>query len=357
MVWLQRKGQSRGTELIRAVGDSVAWNENVTQTCTLYRASSGEIKRKRFSVVVIWNSCAEEAPGQVFGTVEIDVSESCGMKRYDLEGCDERAHIWMEIEVELGDGIVSPSGTPSKESAKKNRGPVGGFGSGKGDTGVHSRTSTPPSSRKDRRGDNDDFAAQPSRQAREFVQDERAREYDRKYDAPRAFDDHLAFNDRDYDNFGKYDRRNDRNAMRDDYGSDRRDGNGRNDRNDRSERNARGDYGGRYDDDRFADRKYNDDSSSYYSSPSRGYNENYNGRSNDGEFKDRSYDSPGGDKRSVPSDNYFHDNDFGVASNPQDNLKDFRKGAMRQTTPPSSRTTTPTKSSQKRLQAGASAWA
>jgi len=81
MVWLQRKGKSRGTALVRATGASVNWAETVTQTCTLYRCPDGTCKRKRFDVVVIWNSCQEEAPGQVFGKVEIDVSESCGKVR------------------------------------------------------------------------------------------------------------------------------------------------------------------------------------------------------------------------------------------------------------------------------------
>jgi hypothetical protein len=69
MVWLQRKGKSRGTALVRAVGSTVEWGETVSLSCTLYRGSNGEVRRKRFDVVVIWNSCTEEAPGQVFGKV------------------------------------------------------------------------------------------------------------------------------------------------------------------------------------------------------------------------------------------------------------------------------------------------
>lgn len=73
MVWLQRKGKSRGTALVRAESNAVIWDESVTQTCTLYQDNKSTFKRKKFSVVVIWNSCSEEAPGQEYGKMEVDL--------------------------------------------------------------------------------------------------------------------------------------------------------------------------------------------------------------------------------------------------------------------------------------------
>ena len=140
MVWLKRKGKSRGTALVRAEGCEVNWNESVTQTCTLLRSKgSGFLKSKRFNVVVIWNSCYEEAPGQTFGVVEVDLAESCGMNSYSLTKCDDPfAKIDLEIDCKLvdGGGFMGSSfggGQEKKKSdeKKKKKGkkePVGGFG-------------------------------------------------------------------------------------------------------------------------------------------------------------------------------------------------------------------------------------
>ncbi|GMH67656.1 hypothetical protein TrRE_jg678 [Triparma retinervis] len=138
MVWLQRKGKSRGTALIKAEGSAVVWDEAVTQTCTLYQDAKGLFKRKRFAVVVIWNSCNQEAPGQQFGTVEVDLSHSSEMKSYGLTQCsDSRALIRMSITTTYSNDKHnnSPAAKGSKSGGKKP--PVGAFGGaamrGKGD--------------------------------------------------------------------------------------------------------------------------------------------------------------------------------------------------------------------------------
>ena len=64
----------------RAESNAVLWDEAVTQTCTLYQGSKGNFKRKKFTVAVIWNSCSEEAPGQEFGKVEVDLSRSAEVR-------------------------------------------------------------------------------------------------------------------------------------------------------------------------------------------------------------------------------------------------------------------------------------
>ncbi|GMH85937.1 hypothetical protein TL16_g10386 [Triparma laevis f. inornata] len=132
MVWLQRKGKSRGTGLIRSQGSQgdktsqVRWDEDVSMSCTLYKEKKGSksFKRKKFSVVVIWNSCNEEAPGQEFGRVEIDLSKSSEMRSYSLDNCsDGRATIALEVStVLLDEDDVNSS--PTKNGRKK---PVGGF--------------------------------------------------------------------------------------------------------------------------------------------------------------------------------------------------------------------------------------
>lgn len=53
MVWLQRKGKSRGTCLVRSESDlsedtsTVRWDENVTMSCTLYKEKKGSRAFKR----------------------------------------------------------------------------------------------------------------------------------------------------------------------------------------------------------------------------------------------------------------------------------------------------------------------
>ena len=138
MVWLKRNGKSRGTGLIRAQGCHVNWNETVAQTCTLLRSrGSGFLKSKRFNVVVIWNSCYEEAPGQVFGTLEVNLAESSKLTSYSLSNCnDPFAKIDLAIDCQVvggdseGNNAVGNSGSNknNKNKKKKNKQPVGGFG-------------------------------------------------------------------------------------------------------------------------------------------------------------------------------------------------------------------------------------
>ena len=134
MVWLKRKGKSRGTALIRAKGCEVCWNEKITQTCTLYRSNSSNfLKTKHFEVVVIWNSCYEEAPGQTFGSVKLNLAESAGVTNYSLSNCDDPfARISIGVETEVSDGKGKGSSSSNSNSntkkKKKKKGPVGGFG-------------------------------------------------------------------------------------------------------------------------------------------------------------------------------------------------------------------------------------
>ena len=163
--------------------------------------------------MVIWNSCNEEAPGQEFGKVEIDLSRSSEMRSYSLENCsDSRAAIALEVTTTIVDEDDAGKGnTPQAKSRKKE--PVGGFGNYKGgreetkddydENSHHNYASHSPRYRdaeEDRRYDSGDYGdySYP----------------DRGYGRNR--DDDGYFNDRrggDYDR-GSY------NDRRDDYGDD-----------------------------------------------------------------------------------------------------------------------------------------
>ncbi len=199
MVWLQRKGKSRGTDLVKAEGSRAIWDESVTQTVTLYQdKKTGSFKRKRYIVSVIWNSCREEAPGQEFGRVEIDVAVPSSMREYNLRNCiDAEARIKLDIAVEYIDAKTI-----------RYKPPVGGFGV----AGLRE----------------EDFMGHGGRE-----EEKTDRGYDRDYD--RSLD-HGYDRGNDYDNDRRYDRGY---GSRGGYGSNR-------------------DYnrgGGQYQNDRFRDER------------------------------------------------------------------------------------------------------
>ena len=104
----------------------MVWDESVTQTCTLYQDAKGLFKRKRFALVVIWNSCNQEAPGQQFGTVDLDLSHSSEMKSYGLTKCsDPRALIRLSVTATSSNDKVNSPAAKGSNSSKKP--PVGSF--------------------------------------------------------------------------------------------------------------------------------------------------------------------------------------------------------------------------------------
>jgi len=186
---------------------------------------------------------------------------------------------------------------------------VGGFGSGKGDSGVQSRTATPPQkSHGDRRGD--DRRGDTSVTRNNFT--------------PSKYDPDASYNDesKDGDSHSSYSGYRTPTSSRRDY-------------DDRDDGDRRG-----YDD---LNGYENDSRGNNYSNSKSGYQ--------DDNFGDRSYG--GSASKRAPSDNYFHDNNFVGSSNPQEN--NYNSGSrMRGDAPGGGDLRSPTKRMQQ--QPVASAW-
>lgn len=110
MVWLQRKGKSRGTALVNGNGLEVTFGEDVTLSVTLYKDhETGLYSRKRFSLVVFAQQQGldlNSAPTMVkkLGRCEIDVSHSSELKCVRLRpaalGEYVDAKIWFSVSVD-----------------------------------------------------------------------------------------------------------------------------------------------------------------------------------------------------------------------------------------------------------------
>ena len=108
MVWLKRKGKSRGTALAQGRGLDAIFNEDITLSVTLYRDHrTGLYHRKRFSISVFCQPQLSDQAASVgvmakeFGWCEIDVSHSSELRSVRLRppkvGTYVDAHIWFSV--------------------------------------------------------------------------------------------------------------------------------------------------------------------------------------------------------------------------------------------------------------------
>ena len=200
----------------------MTWDEVVTHTCTLYRDSRGFFKRKRFNVVVIWNSCKLEAPGQPFGKVELDLSHSSEMRTYYLTDCvDPHAAIRLEVRAECdaeSDSRIArggparqqvPTSSPKQESRSSYSRDKNGY--------LSYHTPSRSESKSYGHGDNDrrryepDHEREEKRDGRDFHKssydsrdDERSRYADERRGSGDDYERHGAY--RNYDQHREWDR-------------------------------------------------------------------------------------------------------------------------------------------------------
>lgn len=122
MVWLNRNGKARGTQLVWATPGKATFDELVSVRCTLYRTKSGGYQSKEFDLQVLHNETNYEAPGQIFGRALLDLSCDLGRQQITLLDCaDPDATIDVSISVDILEAPPSPVKTPSKEKKKSDR--------------------------------------------------------------------------------------------------------------------------------------------------------------------------------------------------------------------------------------------
>mmetsp|Transcript_16310 Transcript_16310/g.23285 ORF Transcript_16310/g.23285 Transcript_16310/m.23285 type:complete len:152 (-) Transcript_16310:54-509(-) len=111
MVWLKRKGKSRGTALVNGKGLEVTFDEDVTLSVTLYKDHrTGLYQRKRFALTlfsqqqVLDSNISAPTMAKEIGYCEIDVSHSselnCVRLRPKVTGGYVDAKIWFSVTVD-----------------------------------------------------------------------------------------------------------------------------------------------------------------------------------------------------------------------------------------------------------------
>mmetsp|Transcript_17387 Transcript_17387/g.45096 ORF Transcript_17387/g.45096 Transcript_17387/m.45096 type:complete len:358 (+) Transcript_17387:183-1256(+) len=123
MVWLNRNGKARGTQLVWATPGKATFDESVSVRCTLYRTKNDGFLSKEFELQVLHNETNYEAPGQTFGKAILDLSCDLGRQQITLIDCiDPDATIDISVDVEILETpasptpALSPTKTPKKQS-------------------------------------------------------------------------------------------------------------------------------------------------------------------------------------------------------------------------------------------------